>query len=265
MIEEELGSRPVDARSPSSTRSRSPPLRSARSTAPGSTTAATSRSRSSTRASTTPFAPTCRTSGCCCAWRRRITPQLDVKALAEEIRDRIVDELDYELEAAEPAHAGARSTAATRSSSCRRGHLDVPRARDRHRVRRGRRLRAARATSPQEERNRIGEIIFRFYFGSMYRHRRFSGDPHPGNMLRLADGRIAFLDFGLFKELGPQSVELELACQRARPCEGDAEELHRLLADERLPPRAREAAARRAARLRASTRSAGTRPTTRSS
>ncbi len=31
---------------------------------------------------------------------RRITPQLDVKALASEIRERITDELDYELEAA---------------------------------------------------------------------------------------------------------------------------------------------------------------------
>ena len=39
---------------------------------------------------------------------------------------------------------------------------------------------------PEAERDRIGEIVFRFYFGSMYRHRRFSGDPHPGNMIRLA-------------------------------------------------------------------------------
>src|SRR3977135_520306 len=29
----------------------------------------------------------------------RITPQLDTKALANEVRDRIVEELDYELEA----------------------------------------------------------------------------------------------------------------------------------------------------------------------
>ncbi len=95
---------------------------------------------------------------------------------------------------------------------------------------------------PQEERNRIGEIVFRFYFGTMYRFGRFSGDPHPGNMMQLADGRIAFLDFGLFKTLARDSVELELACQRAT-CERDAEELHRLLAangflpqPEKLPP-----------------------------
>jgi hypothetical protein len=63
----------------------------------------------------------------------------------------------------------------------------------------------------------------------MYRHRRFSGDPHPGNMMRLADGRIAFLDFGLFKSIDAEVAELELACARAI-CEGDAAELHRLFA-----------------------------------
>ena len=40
----------------------------------------------------------------------------------------------------------------------------------------------------------------------MYRYRRFSGDPHPGNMLGLADGRIAFLDFGLFKSIHDRDV-----------------------------------------------------------
>ena len=33
-----------------------------------------------------------------------------------------------------------------------------------------------------DERNRIGEIIFRFFYGSMFRQRKFSGDPHPGNL-----------------------------------------------------------------------------------
>ena len=49
----------------------------------------------------------------------------------------------------------------------------------------------------------------------MYRHRQFSGDPHPGNFLLLDDGRVAFLDFGLFKVMPPELLELELACQRA--------------------------------------------------
>ena len=54
----------------------------------------------------------------------------------------------------------------------------------------------------QAERDRVAEMIFRCYFGSMYRHRAFSGDPHPGNSLLLDDGRMAFIDFGLFKRIG---------------------------------------------------------------
>jgi len=44
----------------------------------------------------------------------------------------------------------------------------------------------------QPERDRIGEMIFRFYFGCLYRHGQFSGDPHPGNSMLLDDGRMAF-------------------------------------------------------------------------
>ena len=54
---------------------------------------------------------------------------------------------------------------------------------------------------PQDERDRLGEIVYRFYFGCMYRHHQFSGDPHPGNSLLLDDGRMAFFDFGLFKRI----------------------------------------------------------------
>ena len=64
---------------------------------------------------------------------------------------------------------------------------------------------------PQEERDRIGEILFRFYFGCLYRHHQFSGDPHPGNSMLLDDGRMAFFDFGLFKRMPPGAVELEIA------------------------------------------------------
>ena len=67
----------------------------------------------------------------------------------------------------------------------------------------------------QAERDRIGEIIFRFYFGCLYRHGQFSGDPHPGNSMLLDDGRMAFLDFGLFKRMPPGAVELEIDVARA--------------------------------------------------
>src|ERR671915_270953 len=79
----------------------------------------------------------------------------------------------------------------------------------------------------QEARDRVGEIVFRFFFGCMYRHRQFSGDPHPGNFLLQPDGRVAFLDFGLFKVMPEELIRIELECQRAGH-EGDGERLHEI-------------------------------------
>ncbi len=166
---------------------------------------------------------------------RSITPELDTKAVGDEIRERIVEELDYELEA-----SNQRTMARIYA-----GHpfisipaVITPLCRERVIVSEfvtGTGFDEMRA-APTAERDRIGEILFRFYFGSMYRYRRFSGDPHPGNMLGLADGRIAFLDFGLFKSIDRDVAALELACQRA-VIDGDAEELQRLMSDAGFLPR----------------------------
>jgi len=53
--------------------------------------------------------------------------------------------------------------------------------------------------------------------------------------LLLDDGRMAFLDFGLFKRMDAADLELELRCQRA-VVEDDAERLHRLLAESGFLP-----------------------------
>jgi predicted unusual protein kinase regulating ubiquinone biosynthesis (AarF/ABC1/UbiB family) len=166
---------------------------------------------------------------------RSITPELDTKAVGEEIRERIVEELDYELEASNQ-RAMARiyeghpfvAIPAVITSLCRERVIVTEFVR-------GAGFESLRS-APAAERDRIGEILFRFYFGSMYRYRRFSGDPHPGNMLALPDGRIAFLDFGLFKTITRDVAELELACQRAT-IDGDANELHRLMSAAGFLPR----------------------------
>ena len=159
---------------------------------------------------------------------KRMTPGLDVTAIAEEIRERIGEELDYELEA-----QNQRSLARIFA-----GHpfIFVPNVLSdlsRERVLVSEFVHGVGFEElkrrPQAERDRLGEIVFRFFVGCLYRHRQFSGDPHPGNFLLLADGRVAFLDFGLFKRMESEPVELELACQRA-VVEGDAAALHRLLA-----------------------------------
>lgn len=49
----------------------------------------------------------------------------------------------------------------------------------------------------------VAEKIARIYVEMIFRHGFFHGDPHPGNLLVLKDGRIGLLDFGLSKELPP--------------------------------------------------------------
>ena len=61
--------------------------------------------------------------------------------------------------------------------------------------------------APQAERDRLGEILVRFYLNGPLRHRLLNGDPHPGNALFLADGRVAFVDFGFFKRLTDADVD----------------------------------------------------------
>jgi len=164
----------------------------------------------------------------------RVAPGIDVKALAEEVRLRIFEELDYELEA-----QNQRSLARIYR---RHPFIVVPDVITRLSHERvlvtefveGVKFEELK-TYPQEDRDRLGEIIFRFFMGSLYRHRQFSGDPHPGNFMLMADGKVAFLDFGLFKRMEAEPVALELACQRAA-VEGNREELHRLLAESGFLP-----------------------------
>ncbi len=159
---------------------------------------------------------------------KRMTPGLDVRAMTEEIRLRIDEELDYELEA-----QNQRSL-----SRIFRGHPfivvpDVVTSMSRERVIVSEFVEGVGFEHlkgyPQAERDRLGEIIFRFFFGCLYRHHQFSGDPHPGNFLLLADGRVAFLDFGLFKRMSGADVEHELAVGRA-VVEEDAPALFELFA-----------------------------------
>jgi predicted unusual protein kinase regulating ubiquinone biosynthesis (AarF/ABC1/UbiB family) len=165
---------------------------------------------------------------------KRMTPGMDVKGVTEEIRERIFEELDYELEAQNQrslarifrGHPFIRVPEVITSLS--HEHVLVSEYVS------GTGFEELKGQS-QAERDRVGEIVFRFFLGCLYRHRQFSGDPHPGNFLVLEDGSVAFLDFGLFKRLDAAPVELELAAQRA-VIEHDAPALHALLAESGFLP-----------------------------
>jgi predicted unusual protein kinase regulating ubiquinone biosynthesis (AarF/ABC1/UbiB family) len=48
----------------------------------------------------------------------------------------------------------------------------------------------------QAERVRASRALYEFYVGSLYRHGLFNADPHPGNLLFSADGRVTIFDHG---------------------------------------------------------------------
>jgi predicted unusual protein kinase regulating ubiquinone biosynthesis (AarF/ABC1/UbiB family) len=136
----------------------------------------------------------------------RITaPAQDVDALIAELRDRVLEELDYRREA-----ENQRLVAAYYD-----GHptILVPKIIDELSTRRlvtseladGARF-AELAQWSQQERDLAAETIYRFTFRSLYDVHAFNGDPHPGNYLFHGGGRVTFLDFGLVKHFSEKEL-----------------------------------------------------------
>jgi predicted unusual protein kinase regulating ubiquinone biosynthesis (AarF/ABC1/UbiB family) len=139
---------------------------------------------------------------------RALAPGLDAKAIAHEIRERVMEELDYEYEA-----QNQRSF-----SRAYREHpfIYVPEVITRLSRRRVLVTELVEGMGfdqvkelPQEERSRFGEIVFRGSFGSIYHLHHFNADPHPGNYILMGDGRVAFIDFGMTKKLDQEQIVLE--------------------------------------------------------
>jgi predicted unusual protein kinase regulating ubiquinone biosynthesis (AarF/ABC1/UbiB family) len=136
-----------------------------------------------------------------------VFPSLDAKALVDELRVRLTEELDYRMEA----------TSQQRFAEAFRGHPFIRIPAVRPDLSTGRVLTTELVTGArydelagwsQEERDLAGETIFRFVFGCLYQLHGFNGDPHPGNYLFHGGGRVTFLDFGLVKWFLPDEVAL---------------------------------------------------------
>ena len=155
---------------------------------------------------------------------RLVSPNLDVKPLAEELRARVVDELDYQREA-QYQQAFAERYDGHPFIRVPRVHADWcrPRVLTADYVE-GRSFDRMLATSSPTEQRRYGEIIFRFVFGSLYRFRLFNADPHPGNYLFPDDGTVAFLDFGSVK-LFPSKTRAQIREQIDAVLDEDVERL----------------------------------------
>ncbi len=158
------------------------------------------------------------------------SPELDVDELLAELRERVLEELDYRLEAEHQR----------RFAGYYAGHptIHVPRVVDELSARRvitselvdGARFTEA-ATWSQEERDLAGESIYRFVFRSLYELHSFNGDPHPGNYLFHGAGRVSFVDFGLVKRIWPNDLRPIVGAVRALCIDRDQEGFRRGLED----------------------------------
>jgi predicted unusual protein kinase regulating ubiquinone biosynthesis (AarF/ABC1/UbiB family) len=128
-----------------------------------------------------------------------LAPGLDVKPLLEELRTRVAEELDYEMEAqSQQAFADAYRDdpdifVPDVISSTR--HVLVSQWMD------GTPLSKIISDGTQEQRNRAGILLARFLFSGPARAGLLHGDPHPGNFRLLDDGRLGVLDFGAVDRL----------------------------------------------------------------
>jgi predicted unusual protein kinase regulating ubiquinone biosynthesis (AarF/ABC1/UbiB family) len=129
----------------------------------------------------------------------RVTaPSQDVDGLVAELRERVLEELDYRREAANQQRLHRYFA----------GHptISVPGIVPELSTRRVVTSELVTGTRfsdvlswEQHERDLAGETLYRFVFRSLYEVHAFNGDPHPGNYLFHGGGKITFLDFGMVK------------------------------------------------------------------
>ncbi|MCX7352102.1 MAG: AarF/UbiB family protein [Proteobacteria bacterium] len=125
---------------------------------------------------------------------------IDTQNIATEIRDRLYEELDYTLEAQNlekfrnifknqfdfivvPKIYPELSTKRLLTMEWIEGKFTLE-----------------YISHPNNFRNELGKKLFLAWYLPLYRFNILHGDPHPGNYLILADGRICILDFGCVRQ-----------------------------------------------------------------
>ncbi len=128
-----------------------------------------------------------------------LLPGVEMKPMLEELKARIIEEVDYRYEA----------SAQSACFEAYKGDSDIAipeviMATDRVLVSQwleGTPLSKVITDGTQEERNSAGIRLARFHFTAPMRAGLFHADPHPGNSRVLKDGRLGVLDFGACNRL----------------------------------------------------------------
>jgi len=158
-----------------------------------------------------------------------LAPGLDIKPLLTELRDRVAEELDYDLEAQAQemfakTYDGDPDVAVPRVVH-HSGNVIVSEWLE------GRPLSRIISGGSQAERDRVGLLYVRFLFSGPARVGLLHADPHPGNYRVLADGRLGVLDFGACARL-PEGLPASVGRLLRTALDGDAETVMAGLRDE---------------------------------
>lgn len=158
-----------------------------------------------------------------------LVPGTDVKPLLEELRDRMVEELDYRIEA-DYQRAFAEVFDAekpTESIVVPKVVASAPKVMVTEWFT-GTPLSAIIRGGSVPERDEAGRLLAEFHFSAPARRGLLHADPHPGNFLLLDDGRLAVLDFGACAKL-PNGIPAPLGRMTRLALEGRSTELLALL------------------------------------
>ena len=158
-----------------------------------------------------------------------IIPGMDVKALVDELQDRMLEELDYRMEADaqdgfalayddDPEFVVPKLVHGTE-------HVLISEWLD------GRPLSDVIANGTRAERDHAGLLYVRFLFSGPERAGLLHADPHPGNYRITADGRLGVLDYGAVARL-PEGLPVSIGELMRRAMAGNADEMLEGLRDE---------------------------------
>ena len=121
-------------------------------------------------------------------------PGMDVKPLIAELKARVVEELDYGLEA-DAQRAFARAYAGDPEILVPRVVASAPKVIVSEWLD-GTPLSRVIGSGTREERDRAGHLLALLHFSGPERAGMLHADPHPGNFRLLDDGRLGVIDFG---------------------------------------------------------------------
>ena len=158
-----------------------------------------------------------------------MVPGLDIRPLLDELKERVIEELDYRMEADAQdgfalAYAGDPEFAVPNLVEGAE-HILVSEWLD------GRPLSHVIANGGKAERDRVGLLYVRFLFSGPERAGLLHADPHPGNYRITADGRLGVLDYGAVARL-PEGLPPSIGQLMRRALAGQVEEMLEGLRDE---------------------------------